>query len=181
MRTEAGASLRVVQREAFSFSAQGQAAACRRKRCKPGLREAWASDPRTDRRAAHERLMVRRSVSGASRQHRSVGTGGAGFQPREFCGLFFTLQACGRKEEAAKAQQRTGDDQQAGCGPQPQSQNQQGRHGNQELRSQKRLEQTKNLSVNNIIVDLDFSEGHDGGCQVVQCDEATIQLFVSHQ
>ena len=39
----------------------------------------------------------------------------------------------------------------------------------------------KNLSVNNIIVDLDFSEGHDGGCQVVQCDEATIQLFVSHQ
>ena len=42
-------------------------------------------------------------------------------------------------------------------------------------------EGAKNLSVNNIIVDLDFSEGHDGGCQVVQCDEATIQLFVSHQ
>lgn len=40
---------------------------------------------------------------------------------------------------------------------------------------------TKNLSVNNIYIEFDFSERHDRCGQVVQRQKTAIKLFVSHQ
>ena len=39
----------------------------------------------------------------------------------------------------------------------------------------------KNLSVNNICIQFDFSERHDGCGQMIQRDEAAVQLLVAHQ
>lgn len=39
----------------------------------------------------------------------------------------------------------------------------------------------KNLSVNNVYVQFDFSERHDGCRQVVECQEATIKFLIPHQ
>jgi len=39
----------------------------------------------------------------------------------------------------------------------------------------------KNLSVNNVYVQLDLSECHDRCCQVVERQEAAVKLLVSNQ
>ena len=40
---------------------------------------------------------------------------------------------------------------------------------------------TKNLSVNNVHVQFNFSERHDGCSQVVERQEAAVKFLVSHQ
>jgi hypothetical protein len=44
-----------------------------------------------------------------------------------------------------------------------------------------RVIKTKNLSVNNVYAQLDFSERHDGCRQVVGSQEAAIKFLVTHQ
>ena len=39
----------------------------------------------------------------------------------------------------------------------------------------------KNLSINNIYVQLDFPERHDGSRQVIECQETAVCLLVAHQ
>jgi len=42
-------------------------------------------------------------------------------------------------------------------------------------------EQIKNLSVNNVYLQIHFAQRDDASCKMVECEEAALKLLIAHQ